>query len=419
MDYKFYVRFNESKIIYDDSIKLVENDYKLNRFLFEFDIEGGTKVFEMKTPTGKSWTKEIVDGILELADKNEQEETISILPETGEYEFEVSLYKNGGKVTVASKGHFYVRNEVVKDDDEAIETDKNYPVLSQLIEDTQAIKENYDRDVEELDELISNAQEATDNANEIYSTISTKLNNGELNGATFTPSVNEDGDLSWQNDKNLPNPDTVNIRGPQGIQGPQGEGLFFYEIYESLEEMYADYENVPVGNLVIISTDVDEEINGRYYLRVSTPEHFSLKGDLSGAQGIQGPQGPQGVQGIQGPQGVQGPKPVKGTDYFTEEDVEEIVGRVTEDSISTFNQNVQEKTDEFDEHVDEQIVLTNTLLKTLGLDTDDYSSTETYSKEEIIVYNHQLFESLVDDNIGHLPTDSNYWKLVPVFIESE
>jgi hypothetical protein len=64
--------------------------------------------------------------------------------------------------------------------------------------------------------------------------------------------------------------------------------------------MYNDYENVPVGNLVIISTDVDEEINGRYYLRVDTPEHFSLKGDLSGAQGIQGPQGPQGIQGPQG-----------------------------------------------------------------------------------------------------------------------
>lgn len=95
-------------------------------------------------------------------------------------------------------------------------------------------------------------------------------------------------------------------QGPQGIQGPQGEGLFFYEIYSSLEAMYADYENVPIGNLVIISTDVDEEINGRYYLRVDTSERFSLKGDLSGAQGIQGPQGEQGIQGPQGEQGIQG-----------------------------------------------------------------------------------------------------------------
>lgn len=42
------------------------------------------------------------------------------------------------------------------------------------------------------------------------------------NGATFTPSVSEDGTLSWTNDKGLPNPDPVNIRGPQGEQGKQG-----------------------------------------------------------------------------------------------------------------------------------------------------------------------------------------------------
>ena len=36
------------------------------------------------------------------------------------------------------------------------------------------------------------------------------------NGVTFTPSVSENGDLSWRNNGGLPNPQTVNIRGPQG-----------------------------------------------------------------------------------------------------------------------------------------------------------------------------------------------------------
>ena len=36
------------------------------------------------------------------------------------------------------------------------------------------------------------------------------------NGATFTPSVDTNGDLSWSNDGNLPNPETVNLRGAQG-----------------------------------------------------------------------------------------------------------------------------------------------------------------------------------------------------------
>ena len=40
--------------------------------------------------------------------------------------------------------------------------------------------------------------------------------------ATFTPSVSADGTLSWTNNKGLPNPEPVNIKGPQGETGPQG-----------------------------------------------------------------------------------------------------------------------------------------------------------------------------------------------------
>ena len=36
---------------------------------------------------------------------------------------------------------------------------------------------------------------------------------GELDGATFTPSVDADGNLSWTNNRNLENPATVNIKG--------------------------------------------------------------------------------------------------------------------------------------------------------------------------------------------------------------
>lgn len=42
------------------------------------------------------------------------------------------------------------------------------------------------------------------------------------NGATYTPDVSEDGMLSWTNDKGLPNPDPVNIKGPQGDPGEDG-----------------------------------------------------------------------------------------------------------------------------------------------------------------------------------------------------
>lgn len=42
---------------------------------------------------------------------------------------------------------------------------------------------------------------------------------GEIKGATYTPTISNNGDLSWVNDKNLPNPDTINIKGPKGDPG--------------------------------------------------------------------------------------------------------------------------------------------------------------------------------------------------------
>ena len=39
------------------------------------------------------------------------------------------------------------------------------------------------------------------------------------NGATFTPSVSEDGVISWTNDRELENPAPVDIRGPKGDAG--------------------------------------------------------------------------------------------------------------------------------------------------------------------------------------------------------
>ena len=43
------------------------------------------------------------------------------------------------------------------------------------------------------------------------------------NGATFTPTVDSEGNLSWSNDKNLANPNTVNIKGAKGDKGEKGD----------------------------------------------------------------------------------------------------------------------------------------------------------------------------------------------------
>ena len=42
-------------------------------------------------------------------------------------------------------------------------------------------------------------------------------------GATFIPYVSADGVISWTNDKGLPNPEPVNIKGVKGDKGDKGE----------------------------------------------------------------------------------------------------------------------------------------------------------------------------------------------------
>lgn len=44
-------------------------------------------------------------------------------------------------------------------------------------------------------------------------------------GVTFTPSVSEDGTLSWTNDGGLPNPEAVNIKGPPGSSYEPASGV--------------------------------------------------------------------------------------------------------------------------------------------------------------------------------------------------
>lgn len=77
-------------------------------------------------------------------------------------------------------------------------------------------------------------------------------------GVTFTPSMSDDGDLSWTNDGGKANPQTVNLKGPKGDTGTRG----------------------PAG--------------------------------ADGAKGDTGPEGPRGLQGKTGPQGETGPQGLTG-----------------------------------------------------------------------------------------------------------
>ena len=51
----------------------------------------------------------------------------------------------------------------------------------------------------------------------------TSVIHGGQNGATFIPSVSTEGVISWTNDRELPNPAPVNIKGAKGDPGTNGK----------------------------------------------------------------------------------------------------------------------------------------------------------------------------------------------------
>lgn len=98
----------------------------------------------------------------------------------------------------------------------------------------------------------------------------------------------------------------VDLEGPQGPQGVQGEAFTIKKTYSSIAEMNADFNNMQVGDYVMIANSVETEDNAKLYTRGE--EAWIFITDFSGATGIQGEQGPQGIQGPQGPQGIPGPQ---------------------------------------------------------------------------------------------------------------
>lgn len=136
---------------------------------------------------------------------------------------------------------------------------------------------------------------------------------GGSDGATFTPSVSDEGVISWTNDKDLPNPDPVDIKGDPGAvftPSVSSEGVLSWSNNGGLSNPESVSIRGPKGDKGDPGAQGETGLQGP-------------AGD-TGAQGDPGPQGPQGEkgetgatgpqgeQGIQGPQGETGPQGEKG-----------------------------------------------------------------------------------------------------------
>ena len=77
-----------------------------------------------------------------------------------------------------------------------------------------------------------------------------------VDGATFVPNVDEEGNLSWSNNKGLENPPTVNIKGSKGENGANGKDVDPKVVDEikgrlnALEQEKFKVTGVPEGTIV-------------------------------------------------------------------------------------------------------------------------------------------------------------------------
>lgn len=91
---------------------------------------------------------------------------------------------------------------------------KDCRVSEGLESDSETLKELYPDIIEQWYQEVLGV---IDEVNGVKDNLIEMRDSGELDGATFTPSVSDDCDLSWTNDRGRDNPPTVNIRGTPGV----------------------------------------------------------------------------------------------------------------------------------------------------------------------------------------------------------
>ena len=122
-------------------------------------------------------------------------------------------------------------------------------------------------------------------------------------GATFIPAVSAEGVISWTNDKDLPNPEPVNIKGQPGTPGERGEPGTPGRDGSPGADGFS-----PVANVSQVADGVEISIT-----------------DKTGTTTAKVINGKDGKPGTPGQAGADGKTPVKGVDYWTTEDQQSIV----------------------------------------------------------------------------------------------
>lgn len=230
--------------------------------------------------------------------------TYKVIIENNECNIPYEVLQNKGQIEIGVVAYL-VENE------EEIKRYNPSPVYINTL--AGSLKDKYENsepitpsDKEQMEQAIQDMETKVDNLNieASKSGDTTTITITRKDGTQETTQVldGEKGDQGIQGPQGVQG--EQGIQGEQGPAGPQGKSFTIEKTYSSVAEMNADFDNMNVGDYVMIASSVEIEDNAKLYVKGETQWLFIT--DFSGATGIQGEQGPQGQQGIQGPQGVQG-----------------------------------------------------------------------------------------------------------------
>lgn len=102
------------------------------------------------------------------------------------------------------------------------------------------------------------------------------------------------------------------------------------------------------------------------------------------------------------------------TQAVLELDTSEIFAQYTKYFNDWFNELQDELNSNQAGHLQNEL---NNLRTALGINLDTYSSTATYSKGDLVVYNHTIYECSEDNLTGNW--DASKWTIVPIIVNEE
>lgn len=217
------------------------------------------------------------------------------------------ISKNGN-VLSACETFFSVREPVPN---QYIDPGEIIPSLEELLAQMDAL--------EQLEEDVSAAEAeriaAEQEREAAFAQFKADIESGEYDGATFTPGMSAEGILSWTNDKGLPNPASVNIKGADGLSVElrlSGTYLQWRPTGGAWQNLVAlsaitgpagadgaDGQNPTISIGTVTRAETTSEASATltgtypaYVLNLVLP-----KGD-TGATGATGPTGPKGDDGV-------------------------------------------------------------------------------------------------------------------------